>query len=101
MSQTCTSCEGWVQFLEYAKSQTSLSAYHNWLGPIEVADWNGERLILRVPNIFVKEYLLSNFKKESGNFLPPVRTGEPGIEFRHRKAGSKAKAILCSPRTSH
>jgi chromosomal replication initiator protein len=97
MQQTCTSCEGWIQFLEYAKKQTSLSAYHNWISPIEVADWDGQKLTLKVPNIFVKEYLLSNFKKELLSFLPALTSGEPALEFIIQKQERKTRPVFAPP----
>lgn len=97
MPQTCTSCEGWVQFLEYAKSQTSLSAYHNWLSPIEVISWSEKLLTLRVPNIFVKEYLLSNFKKDLLTYLPALPSGEPAVEFIIQKQERKTRPVFAPP----
>lgn len=73
--------ESWVQFLEYVKSRTSPTAFGNWLTPIRVVDTEKEAIVLEIPNIFVREYLLSNYKKELASFLPVDRNGEPMIDF--------------------
>ena len=100
MTQTANACDAWTQFLEYAKTHTSLSAYHNWLSPIEAASPVGDKLVLKVPNIFVKEYLLSNFKKELINFLPVSSLGEPNIEFVIEKQERKPKPFFAPPAPS-
>jgi len=40
-----------------------------------------EGIKLEIPNIFVKEYLLSNYKQDLCAFLPVNADGEPAIEF--------------------
>ena len=79
--QTCEACDVWTQFLEYAKTKCSTTAFSNWLSPIEVLEVKDHGIILQIPNIFVKEYLLSNYKKELCAFLPTTVSGEPAIEF--------------------
>ncbi|MFT4554550.1 MAG: chromosomal replication initiator protein [Chlamydiales bacterium] len=77
----CETRHSWIQFLEYAKKRCSLTAFENWLAPIKVIEENYDGVTLEVPNIFVKEYLLDNYKKDLCSFLPVSRTGEPAIEF--------------------
>ena len=60
----CDTCEVWTQFIEYVKNRTSAAAFGNWLVPIHVIDTTDDEITLEIPNIFVKEYLLSNYKKE-------------------------------------
>ncbi|MBS4167422.1 chromosomal replication initiator protein DnaA [Parachlamydia sp. AcF125] len=72
---------GWDQFLKYVKGHCSAAAFGNWLAPIKVLESIGEEISLEVPNVFVKEYLLSNYKKELKLFFPVTATGEPQIEF--------------------
>ncbi len=71
----------WSLFLQYAKKHTSPTAYGNWLAPIELIEVTDTHIVLEVPNIFVKEYLLSNYKKELCSFLPLDADGEPAIQF--------------------
>lgn len=75
------SCDTWTQFLEHVKSHCSPTAYGNWLSPIKVLKSSSESITLEIPNIFVREYLLSNYSKELCAFLPVNSSGEPAIEF--------------------
>lgn len=77
----CDACEAWTQFISYVKSRTSATAFGNWLAPIKVVESNSQEVVLEVPNIFVKEYLLSNYKKDLCAFLPVHANGEPAIQF--------------------
>lgn len=78
---TLSACDAWDQFLLFAKKHCSSTAYSNWLAPIEVLESSGSQVILKVPNIFVKEYLLANYKKDLCAFLPVTTNGELDIEF--------------------
>jgi chromosomal replication initiator protein len=78
---TCDARETWMQFLEYVKKRCSLTAFENWLAPIKVLDSSAENICLEVPNIFVKAYLLDNYKKDLCAFVPVNAEGEPAIEF--------------------
>lgn len=71
----------WIQFLDFAKQHCSTTAYENWLAPIEVLEGSDEQITLAVPNIFVKEYLLDNYRGDLCSFLPVRGAGEPAIEF--------------------
>jgi len=98
MQQTCSTCPAWIQFLEYVRKQMTLSAYNNWIAPIEVASYSSEAIVLKVPNIFVKEYLLSNFKKDLASFLPLTHSGEPSIEFIIEKQERKSRPFFLPPK---
>lgn len=73
--------EAWGQFLEYAKTRSSPAAFGNWLSPIVVVEAKEDEIHLEVPNVFVKEYLVSNYKEELCSFLPVMSDGEPAIRF--------------------
>lgn len=77
----CDTRETWFQFLDYVKNRCSATAYGNWLAPIRVLDSSDETIILEIPNIFVENYLLTNYKKELCLFLPTLPNGEPSIKF--------------------
>lgn len=77
----CDTCDGWTQFLDFVKTRCSAIAFGNWLSPIKVASSTQEEIVLEIPNIFVKEYLLSNYKNELCSFLPVGEDGEPAIKF--------------------
>jgi chromosomal replication initiator protein len=90
---TCETCEIWTQFLECVKTRCSTTAFANWLSPIEVIEHSPTEITLKVPNIFVKEYLLSNFKKELLSFLPVTHTGDPAIQFIIDKQEKRNKIV--------
>lgn len=78
----CNLTDAWLQFLELAKTRCSPAAFGNWLQPIRVAESEtGEEIVLEIPNIFVKEYLISNFREDLVAFLPLTAEGEPSIKF--------------------
>lgn len=77
----CDTCETWTQFLQFVKTRCSATAYGNWIAPIQVLESTTEEITLEIPNIFVKEYLLSNYKQDLCAFLPVTATGEPAIQF--------------------
>ncbi|SCA64137.1 Chromosomal replication initiator protein DnaA 2 [Chlamydiales bacterium SCGC AG-110-P3] len=79
-----TICEApnvWTQFLEYVRDHVSPTAYGNWLDPIHVIESSNEEITLEVPNVFVQNYLLSNFGDDLRAFLPVNSKGEPAIKF--------------------
>ncbi len=78
---TCEERDTWSQFLEYIKKRCSSTAFDNWIAPIKVLECTAESVRLEVPNIFVKAYLLDNYRKELSYFIPVDENGEPQIEF--------------------
>lgn len=79
MALPAPTCDAWNQFLLFAKKHCSATAYRNWLEPIRVLESTDERIVLEIPNIFVKEYLLSNYKKDMQAFLPVNNDNEPAL----------------------
>lgn len=79
--QVCGARELWMQFLKCVEARCSKTAFGNWLSPIEIIEATEEKIVLGIPNIFVREYLLSNYKKELCAFLPVRHDGEPAVEF--------------------
>lgn len=77
----CDTCEAWTQFLLYVKDRSSVTAFGNWLAPITVLEHSSDEITLEIPNVFVKEYILSNYKKDLCAFLPVNANGEPAIKF--------------------
>jgi chromosomal replication initiator protein len=77
----CDTRDTWTQFLQFVKTRCSLTAFGNWLAPIRVLELTSEEITLEIPNIFVQDYLLSNYKKELCAFLPVSAQGEPAIRF--------------------
>ena len=78
----CEIKNGWIQFLEFIENRCTSAEYENWIAPIQLLEATPEQIILEVPNVFVQEYLLDNFKEVLCNFLPLRASGEPAIHFR-------------------
>ncbi len=77
----CKEKECWDQFLQFIKQRCSTAEYENWFRPIVLLSSTEELITVEVPNIFVREYLLDNYKQEFCDFLPEKFPGEPAIEF--------------------
>lgn len=78
---TCNDCSTWEQFVNYVKTRCSKTAFENWISPIQVVEETQEKIRLEVPNIFVQNYLLDNYKKDLCSFVPLDIHGEPALEF--------------------
>lgn len=96
---TCDARDSWTQFLEFVKKRCSITAFENWLSPIRVLEVESDILKLEVPNIFVKAYLLDNYKKDLCSFLPVTAEGEPAVEFVIREQAPKSlgKPLVAEP----
>jgi len=88
--------DAWNQFLQFVKTHCSATAFGNWLAPIRVIEFSSTSIALEVPNVFVQEYLLSNYKKDLAAFLPVNANGEPAITF-IIAAKTKAPTIQNAP----
>lgn len=71
----------WDQFLQSVKKQTSSIAFENWIAPIQFLKEEEEAIFLQVPNIFVQEYLLENYKRDLSALFPVQTNGEPAVQF--------------------
>lgn len=78
---TCNECSTWEQFVNYVKTRCSKTAFENWISPIQIIEETQEKIRLEVPNIFVQNYLLDNYKKDLCSFVPLDAQGEPALEF--------------------
>ena len=78
---TNTPQETWSEFLDFIQERCSATELENWFAPIRVIDQGTTELCLEVPNIFVQEYLLDNYKKDLAAFLPCKSPGEPTVTF--------------------
>ena len=76
----CEVKSGWVQFIEFIETRCSSAEFENWIAPIRLIESAHEETTLEVPNVFVQEYLLENFKEVLSRFSPFEgirRTGHP------------------------
>lgn len=87
----------WHLFLDSVRERSSPSEFENWFSHIKLVEAKAEGIILEVPNIFVREYLLDNYKKDLGEFLPKLANGEPAIEFQIKEPKKKAEAAPPTP----
>ncbi|NGX38073.1 MAG: Chromosomal replication initiator protein DnaA [Chlamydiae bacterium] len=78
---TKTPKQCWEEFLHFVEDCCTATEFQNWIAPIKVDPSSIEELVLEVPNIFVQEYLLENFKKHLENFLPTNAKGELALSF--------------------
>ncbi len=77
----CEIKNGWIQFIEFIEKRCSSVEFENWIAPITLIESSIEEITLEVPNIFVQEYLLDNFKEILADFLPLKSNGDPAIRF--------------------
>ncbi len=78
---TKTPRQAWFDFLEFVSERCSSTEFENWFASIHLIDGQADEVCLEVPNIFVQEYLLDNYKKDLLSFLPLKFSGEPAIAF--------------------
>lgn len=85
----------WSQFLQLISQQCSSVEYRNWFEPIRLMSSEGGRIALSVPNIFVREYLLDNYAKELGLFIPYAEDGSLALDFivETKKSAAPAEPI--------
>lgn len=92
-----TETGAWTQFLACLKSKTSVTAYNNWISPIEMLDFRSTGVTLQVPNIFVKEYLMNNFREELLAFFPITIEGDPAVHFQIQRAEKPQEKVREMP----
>lgn len=73
--------QAWLEFLEFIKTRCSKAEFENWFVPVKFVEASDECLTLEVPNIFVREYLLDNYKNELADFIPLDDKGALAITF--------------------
>ncbi len=96
MDTTLDPQTSWQSFLDLVKASTSSSEFENWFAPIHLVECTQEKVTIEVPNIFVREYLLDNYKKELLLFLPISSDGELSLHFKI-KEGQKTPEPLTLP----
>src|SRR3990167_7428136 len=73
--------EAWFQFLDFVQDKCSATEFENWFAPIKVLEGTNGELTLQVPNIFVKVYLIDNYRKDLRSFLPERSDGSLSLRF--------------------
>lgn len=87
--QVCDARDSWTDFLAFVKKNCSAAAFGNWFAPIRLLEASDEEITLEVPNVFVQDYILSNYTQEMRSFLPVRANGELAIKFVIAKKDSK------------
>lgn len=83
----------WDQFLEFIRKNVAQAEFENWFQPISYLSGSPDGVVLEVPNVFVQEYLLSNYKHDLIRFLPISEKGEPKVEFKIKEQIAKAPEV--------
>ncbi|MBS0615737.1 MAG: chromosomal replication initiator protein DnaA [Verrucomicrobia bacterium] len=65
--QAQTETTSWDAFLKEMQERCSKAEYQNWIAPIHLVEAKDGQLVLEVPNIFVQEYFLQNYRKNLPN----------------------------------
>lgn len=89
----CEVKSGWAQFIDFIDSRCSSAEFENWIAPIRLIESSHEETTLEVPNVFVQEYLLDNFKELLADFLPLRGSGDPAIRFIVAQAPSRIDSL--------
>jgi chromosomal replication initiator protein len=76
-----TSQDCWPAFLEFIEEKCSAAEFENWIAPIKFIEATEDHVVLEVPNIFVQEYFLANFKKDLFSFFPFSAPNETSVQF--------------------
>lgn len=71
----------WDEFISFMKEKCSGAEFQNWLAPITVIKGDERGITLQVPNVFVGDYLLQNYRKELASFIPCDNQKNPLVTF--------------------
>lgn len=87
----CTQENPWETFTSMVCEEISKVEYVNWIKPIDFHSWQGGKLTLIVPNVFVQNYLLENYAQPLSKLLDAQSEKALPIEFivKERKARAK------------
>ena len=61
--------EIWDEFIALLQKKCSTAEFQNWIIPIRFVEATDTELVLEVPNVFVQDYLLTNYKHELLSFF--------------------------------
>lgn len=98
MLTTTTTEKTWSEFLRLMQERCSRVEYTNWIAPIQV-DTQAQEPTLLVPNIFVREYLLDNYREELCNLFGTKKKREPNIAFVVQEQKQDKPRTTLAPRT--
>ncbi len=70
----------WSEFTRLVKKRCSSAEYTNWIAPIRV-DTQAKCPTLLVPNVFVREHLIDNYKMELSTYFSVEGRGGSELQF--------------------
>lgn len=76
-----TTQDVWSEFLAFIEERCGKVEFENWFAPIKLIKSDDEGITIEVPNIFVREYLLDNYREDLALYLPTNANGDPSISF--------------------
>ncbi len=88
----------WSEFLSFVQEKCDVMEYKNWISPIGLMQASEEGIVLSVPNVFVQEYLLENFKEELVQFFPLSSDGKVAVSFIIKEPEKKVASVKPAPR---
>ena len=94
----CSDQDFWSQFLAHLQSVCTAAEYANWIKPIALKCSDSTSATLSVPNVFVQEYLIDNYKNDLKLFFPTDEKGEPAIHFEIETQAPVIKEIKPTPK---
>ena len=91
MPTAMKSQKNWGELLEIFHKKCSKVEFANWIEPIRFISLDDKCLILQVPNIFVKEYLLDNYSEVLALVAPLTDKQKPIVNFKIEEKKSTKK----------
>ena len=105
MTVSCDIKSVWTDFVQLVEKKCSATEFHNWIEPIKIKEETEDKLVLEVPNIFVQEYLIDNYKQDLLNFFSCTSIEELPFHFSIAAITPKEKksstSISKPQKTSH
>ena len=89
--------ETWSEFLTLMKERCSRVEYANWIAPIKL-NTDSETPVLLVPNVFVREYLLDNYREELCTYFGTGKKNEPNLQFVVKAQKQDKPKVAAKPR---
>lgn len=94
-----TKKDAWLDFRSFMQNQCSRVEYENWIAPIQCIKTD-HPTTLQVPNVFVQEYLLENYREVLTSFFPKDKNGHPSITFLIKEEEKQQKQNPTQPKKS-
>lgn len=84
----------WHKFCEFAYEKMSATEYENWIAPIKFLNQEEDKIYLEVPNIFIEEYLIQNYKKELSLFFEGFGTSSSPLVFQEPTRSEQSAVVI-------